>query len=270
MNVVGLILMVSVGVLLTLFWESPVLLPVKLLSVMVHEMWHGLIAMLSGGTLEKINILAGESGETSVRQLSSGIPFYLSVSAGYIGTALTGMFFLNRALKSRAERLTLGTFTILLWYMSYIFTDWMGIAFLTGTGWAFLFTLILITSKSIVRYSLIVLGTIFVWYCFYDTLDFSRDLRQTDAGILAFRLFRDYDWLGNYMSEDNLGILISAFWIFVMIVSLAYSMKFLIKKTPHSTDAERLSGNSETGGYEDTLKTTGSDYYELGTGPLNE
>lgn len=250
-NAVGLLLMVAVGTLLTLFWDSPFLLPVKLLSVLVHEMWHGIVAMLTGGTLEKIHILAGESGETSVSQLSSGIPFYLSVSAGYIGTAITGMFFLNRALRGSVERLTFGTFTILLWYISYIFTEWAGIAFFTGTGWALLFTLILVTTRKMVRFTMIVVGTIFVWYCFYDTLDFSRDLNYTDAGILARRLIVDFEWMSSY-SEHQLGMIISGTWIIIMILSLWLSLKFLIKyihvsgKSTGSTGVEEAKGSGES------------------------
>jgi hypothetical protein len=221
--------------------------------------------MLTGGTLEKIHILMGESGETSVRHLSSGVPFYLSVSAGYLGTALTGVYFLNRALKGKTEKLTLGTFTILLWYMSYIFTEWAGIAFLTGIGWALLFTLLLITNKSVVRYSLIILGTIFVWYCFYDTLDFSRDIKHTDAGIFAHRLMYDYIWLNDYMNEQQLGILISAVWILVMILSLLYGMKFLAGK-----NISPYGGKNSVDKPEIPEELTENNLYEMDMDPANK
>ncbi len=230
MHVLNLAIMVGVGIFLTLFWDFSALLPVKLLSVLVHEIWHGLVAMLNGGTLESISIVAEESGETAVKNLNGNLAFYLSVSAGYIGTAVTGVLFLNRAIKESGARLTLITFTVILWYISYIFTDWGSVAFFTGIGWALFFTLMIFMGNQFVRYTMIVVGTIFIWYCFFDTLDFERDLINTDAGILSrFLLKKNPEWSSS-ITVIQAGQAISIIWILIMMLTVVVGLRFLLQK----------------------------------------
>ncbi len=180
-----LLILVSTGLLATLLWDYSLLRPVRYLAVLVHEMWHGLSALLVGARLEEILLRTGESGETVVQGFSSLSGFLFSISAGYPGTALTGALMLNRGIKGQGERITLALFSLLLAYMSQLFTSSMGLAYLTGMGWAAVFLLLTLTGKKISRYALITLGTVLVWYSIYDIFDFTRDIAQTDAGILA-------------------------------------------------------------------------------------
>jgi len=173
-------------------WDLPVMYPVKLLVVLVHEIWHGLMAMSFGGTIENINLGAEENGETIIYGLKTSQGFIASVSAGYLGSAFTGCIMLNRGLKGSMERFTLFVFTILLGYMTFLFTESGSIAFYTGAGWALLLFIVSGAGNMISRYAIIALGTIFVWYSIYDTFDFTGNIQNTDASFLA-----------NYLIQNN-------------------------------------------------------------------
>lgn len=202
------------GLAATIFWESSLILPFKLLVVLVHEMWHGFIAMFAGAKLKTISLAAGESGSTLVTGLGAGWSFAASVSAGYLGSAFTGAVLLNRGLAHSMERITLAAFALWLWYMSSLFTDTGSTAFWTGIGWAACCLIVSVIGRMPSRILLVAVGTLFLWYCVYDLFDFSRDLRRSDAGILAQHLVRQ----GWNLPGESLALTIVALWIAGMIL----------------------------------------------------
>jgi len=86
--------------LVFLLWNTPVLVPLKILIVFFHELSHGLAAVLSGGSIESISISPQQGGLTITR---GGSPFLIT-SAGYLGSLLMGAFVFLMAIKSRADR----------------------------------------------------------------------------------------------------------------------------------------------------------------------
>lgn len=178
------------GLLATLFWDGLLVLPAKLLTVFVHEIGHAVAAMAVGAQVEKIVITLGESGETIVKNLSGVPAFTVAVSAGYFGSALVGAALLNRGLAARMERMTLLAFSIGLAYVSVLFTEGAGTAFLTGIGWALAFLVPVALGRNAARATLLVVGTLLLWYCFFDLFDFAGPGGRTDADILADFLAR--------------------------------------------------------------------------------
>ena len=178
------------GLAATLFWEGTVLLPAKLLTVLVHEMGHAVVALLGGAHVERIVISLGESGETIVTKLRGLPAFAAAVSAGYLGSALVGGACLNRGILGRFERLTLLTFSLVLAYMSLLFTKGADPAFLTGIGWACALMVPVFLGRRASRATLLALGTLLLWYCFFDLFDFTGPASRTDADILADFLAR--------------------------------------------------------------------------------
>lgn len=208
--------MVLTGALITLFWDIEFLKPFKLLVVLVHEIWHGLSAMITGGTLQEIRLGSGEQGETLIREMGSHIPFILTASAGYLGTTLTGAVFLNRGLTGAGERVILGLFTVILWYISYIFTQWGSTAFFVGMGSGLIFTLVLLAGRTVSRYAMVAVGTMFVWYSFADTFDFANHIEKSDAGILAAYLnYHFAEWIP--FSGPILALFVSISWTVLMV-----------------------------------------------------
>ena len=213
------------GLAATLLWQLPVMLPLKLLVVLVHEAWHGFAALTSGALLNQMDITLDEWGETMVSGLTSSTGFLWTVSAGYLGSALTGALLLNRGLAGRNVRLTLIAFALLLGYMTYLFTTPGSTAFFTGLGWAAVLLLVCGGGEVIGELCLVVLGTLFAWYCVFDLFDFTRDVLQTDAGILArFIVANEWPLLGAW-PVSTLAVLASICWVAVMLTVLTLSVR---------------------------------------------
>ena len=85
---------------LFLLWGTPVVYPIKVLVVLLHEISHGLMAVLTGGSIERIEINADQGGVCYTR---GGIRF-LTLSAGYLGSMLFGALILIVASRSKNDR----------------------------------------------------------------------------------------------------------------------------------------------------------------------
>jgi hypothetical protein len=82
------------------FWDSPLLLPLKLFVVLVHEISHGMAAVLTGGAIESIRLTADEGGVC----LTRGGSRFLTLSAGYLGSLAFGSLLVLVAARSRRDR----------------------------------------------------------------------------------------------------------------------------------------------------------------------
>lgn len=81
-------------------WSTPVMVPLKILVVVLHELSHGLAALLTGGSIVEITVSPGQGGLA----LTRGGSRFLILSAGYFGSLLLGMGLLFAALRSTADR----------------------------------------------------------------------------------------------------------------------------------------------------------------------
>jgi hypothetical protein len=70
-------------------WDTPVLFPLKVFTVFLHEISHGLAAIATGGSIERIELLADQGGVCWTR----GGSRFLVTSAGYLGSSLFGALF---------------------------------------------------------------------------------------------------------------------------------------------------------------------------------
>jgi len=68
------------------FWNSPIIYPVKVFTVLLHEMCHGLAAILTGGSLISIELSPMLGGVA----YTAGGSRIVILSAGYIGSCLLG------------------------------------------------------------------------------------------------------------------------------------------------------------------------------------
>lgn len=77
---------VLVALLLTLPWLGPLSFPFRMLTTIVHELSHGLAALLTGGSFLRFQIAADGSGVA----YTAGGWRWLIIPAGYLGSALFG------------------------------------------------------------------------------------------------------------------------------------------------------------------------------------
>ena len=95
---------VLIGVRAVCFWHSPVLAPLKIFVVFLHETGHALATVFTGGGVVSMVITPWESGYV---EYVGGLPVVIA-SAGYVGSALFGGVLL---LLAGRPRLATTTFT---------------------------------------------------------------------------------------------------------------------------------------------------------------
>ncbi len=72
---------------LWLLWPTPLIYPLKLFVVLLHEIGHGLAAIATGGSIERILITPDEGGLC----YCTGGNALLTLSAGYLGSLAFGL-----------------------------------------------------------------------------------------------------------------------------------------------------------------------------------
>ncbi|MGH7575963.1 MAG: M50 family metallopeptidase [Longimicrobiales bacterium] len=75
------------------FWSTPVVYPLRIFVVMLHEVSHAAAALATGGHVERIVLTADEGGATYV----AGGNAFLILSAGYLGSLGWGLLLLEAA-----------------------------------------------------------------------------------------------------------------------------------------------------------------------------
>jgi peptidase M50B-like protein len=106
----GLLVILTAAVLL---WNTPFTFPLRILTVFFHEMSHGLMALLTGGSIKEIEVVKEEGGKC----ITEGGSRFLVLSAGYLGSLLWGgtiLVFATRTRFDRAISAVLGVLLILI------------------------------------------------------------------------------------------------------------------------------------------------------------
>lgn len=123
------LLLLGFGAVL-LLWNTPVVYPVKLFTVFLHELSHGLAAVLTGGRIVSIKLTADQGGLAA----TAGGWELLVIPAGYLGSMLFGGLILLAAARSRADKpislliaLTVAAVTLL--FVRNLFGFAFGLAF---------------------------------------------------------------------------------------------------------------------------------------------
>ncbi len=123
-------LMVLTGAVL-LLWSTPVIIPLKILTVFFHELSHAMAAWLTGGSVESISLSPQQGGVTVTR----GGNVFALMSAGYLGSLLIGVLVFVVAVRSHADRLLMGLMGAVMLLVAALFVrEWFALAFTAGTG----------------------------------------------------------------------------------------------------------------------------------------
>lgn len=123
-------LMLLTGLVFAL-WQTPVALPLKILTVFLHEMSHALAALLTGGSIESLTIDPQQGGAVMAR----GGNRFISLSAGYCGSLLIGVMLFIVAVRTRWDRLFLGSLGVMILLVTafYVRSGFaLGFGLLTG------------------------------------------------------------------------------------------------------------------------------------------
>jgi hypothetical protein len=166
-----------------LLWDTFVVYPFRIFVVFLHEISHGIAAVLTGGRIVSIALTFDEGGVC----VTQGGSRFLTLSAGYLGSLLWGaLFLLLGARRRRAPGVValIGLFTL---FVTLLFVrSGFGVVYGLLTGVA----LILVASKLGAEASEILLAAIGVMSCLYAVWDIASDLLlrhvpHSDAAALA-------------------------------------------------------------------------------------
>ncbi|MCU0291385.1 MAG: M50 family metallopeptidase [Thermoanaerobaculaceae bacterium] len=83
-----------------LLWSTPIVWPLKILVVFFHELSHGLAAILTGGRIARIEVVAAQGGVC----WTMGGNQFLTLTAGYLGSLAWGAGVLLAATGSKRDR----------------------------------------------------------------------------------------------------------------------------------------------------------------------
>ena len=165
-----------------LLWSTPVVYPLKVLVVLLHEISHGIAAVATGGSIDRIVVSADEGG---VCWTSGGVRF-ITLSAGYLGSMLWGSMILIVASRTRFDRLLCGALGMFLLLVTLRFVQ---NGFGQGFGVAAGAVLVLAAWRLPEAVSDLTLKTIGLTSCLYAILDIKSDILDrpgaaSDAGML--------------------------------------------------------------------------------------
>ena len=167
-----------------LLWDTPVVYPLKIFVVMLHEISHGIASVATGGTIERIVLDPAEGGAC----YCGGGNAFLTLSAGYLGSLLWGVILLSAAGASRiSNRFLIFAVGVLVVALTALYVR-NGFGLLFGLGFG---TALLIAGRKLgPGASRVVLTALGLTSCLYAILDIKSDVidrphLQSDAAMLA-------------------------------------------------------------------------------------
>lgn len=196
------------------FWQSWLVFPFKLLTVFFHELSHGIAAVITGGSIERIELNMNEGGVCYTR----GGWFPLILLAGYLGSLLWGTVLLITAARTRYDREIVGGLGVLVLGVTLVYIrNASGFAFgaLFGVG---LLALAKYSSEWVCDQFLKYLGLTSSLYVVFDIKSdlIDRNVPMSDAYRLA-----EMVWLPGWV----VGIL----WLALAVVILWKAMGVALK-----------------------------------------
>lgn len=98
----------------TLLWDYPVVLPLKLVVVAMHETGHALASLFVGGSVDRISLSSDQSGYCLSRLPEGTLRQITVYSAGYLGSTIAGSLLLLATFRFRMRRAVLGGMSVWL------------------------------------------------------------------------------------------------------------------------------------------------------------
>jgi hypothetical protein len=209
-------------------WSSPVIQPVKIMVVLVHEMSHGFMALATGGKVVRIVIEADEGGYC---ETVGGIG-ELIVSAGYLGSMFFGglLLYLSRFRGAMAVVYTFLTLTLI----AAIFTVLeSGFARTFATSLAASFIFVGLLAPAVVgAVFLRILGTV---SCLYSIFDIYWDVLATQR--LGYTVENDAVAFSQLTGVDPQ--LVGGLWFLVSVLYFLFILKLTVKPGFRRADTAR-------------------------------
>ena len=171
-------------IVLWLLWLTPVIFPLKIFVVLLHEISHALAALATGGAVERIVLNMDQGGATYVL----GGNAFLILSAGYLGSLLWGLLLIELAgARTKRARWALGVLGAFILIVAVLYVrNLFGVVFTAVFGAALVISARQLPSRG-VAYVLLVLGLTSALYALLDIRSdiISRPFVRSDAAMLS-------------------------------------------------------------------------------------
>jgi hypothetical protein len=169
---------------LWLLWATPVVLPLRVFVVLLHEISHGLAAVATGGSVQRIVVHANEGGATYIR----GGNAFIILSAGYLGSLLWGLGMIEAAgARTKVRRNALGGLGVFVLLVAAVYVrNLFGFIFAASFGAALVLAAARLRPRGIATV-LLVLGLTSALYAVLDIRSdiLARPHLESDAHMLA-------------------------------------------------------------------------------------
>ncbi len=223
----GLIL-AALFVAVWLLWDTPVVYPVKIFVVCLHELGHALAALLTGGQVVSIQLYPEEGGLTLTR---GGWPFVI-VSAGYLGSVLFGgvLLYLSGR-RAWARRLMLALTMLLIISTLLFFRNFFAVLYGLLAAGAMFFS----AYRFSVNVNFYIIRFIAIASCLYALLDIRSDLFTTAP--LSMRTVDDAVALSR-LTGIPAGLW-AVLWLAISLVMLVFFLRLSIRSQNQEQISER-------------------------------
>lgn len=193
-------------------WNTYAILPLKILVVFLHELSHGLAAVLTGGSIETISLNPQQGGHAITR----GGNIFLIFSAGYIGSLLLGVILFLIALRTHADRAVMALFGALMLLVTALYIrDSFALLFCIASGLGML-AIARFLPRDVNDLLLRVIGLTSILYAPYDIFSdtIARSELRSDAFMLAERF-------------GGSAMLWGAIWLIISLVVIALCARYV-------------------------------------------
>lgn len=173
-------------IIVIFLWDYIFVYPLKFFVTSVHESFHGLAIIITGGEIETIKLNINGSGSIT---RYGGIDLLIS-PAGYIGTALIGALFILASRRRMYSEILISICSIYVILLNIMYINsYFSIVFYLVIFVSILFILLVFKTNFDNHLSLF-LGTFFMMSSVEDIKVYllSDISHETDAGLLASRL----------------------------------------------------------------------------------
>ncbi len=173
-----LVLLVTSAVLVA-FWHHWLVLPLKLLVVLFHELGHAAMTVLTGGSVEEIVVGLNQGGHT----LSRGGNRLMILNGGYLGSLAVGLGLLAMVRRPRAGKVAAALLGLTAWVTAVLWVPLLSFAFFFCgvVGLAF----VALSRAANQRWALWSVRTVGLFSVLYALLDIRDDVFGAPAGAVT-------------------------------------------------------------------------------------
>lgn len=213
----SVLILVALFVAVWALWDTPLVYPVKIFVVWLHELGHALAALLTGGQVIGIEVFPEEGGVTTT---IGGWPFVI-LSAGYLGSLFFGAALLYFSSRRRWGRGLIMVLAVLLVVSTLLF---FRNAFAVAYGLAAAAVLFFCAYRLPLEVNSTIVRFIAVASCLYAVLDIRSDLFTP---VPAGPIVNDATALGRLTGLPS--IVWAVLWMIISLIVLVYFLRAALR-----------------------------------------